>query len=431
MVICIIKMYYYNADDFSKLVRNGKICLYSERIFERLTNWQYDEEGNNIKPFRDEYSIKFLKDTYDLEFINEEDWYAIHSPTEGKFCLSGLSKTMKYGLTLLDNSKYGISTDFKVCEKRIWKTLDTMPIDILIAVNISEYDRTTDFILGVDYIIENYPFNGKTIELNVMSRPILKEDGYEVEGKFYRKDGKYYTESIELEYLDGYYDWREHLEEFVEIAEIYVMKEYPIINKTVMYNLVDFLEKINIDVNIFLDFNDYANNISLYKSMLKDNEITQKEYESYIIKEQVNNNKEYKQYLWLLNDLKIISHLYVLPEARISRKLLMLIVDKYTEGFYVIWDTLTVKYPEFDEILFGVSELYTEQCERYVIVVDVEEKFISAHDMKKTNCGFKITKNCIEIFDHNDAIKLFVSIVQEVIASGNLKKGYGRDDIIK
>ena len=50
----------------------------------------------------------------------------------------------------------------------------------------------------------------------------------------------------------------------------------------------------------------------------------------------------------------------------------MMIVDKFPDGSYKIWGKLTVKYPEFEEILYNViTDLYTEECERYIIVVDV------------------------------------------------------------
>lgn len=109
-----------------------------------------------------------------------------------------------------------------------------------------------------------------------------------------------------------------------------------------------------------------------------------------------------------------------MPNTRLSRKLPMMIIDKYPDGSYKIWGSLTVKYPEFDEILIDIiGYYYSEECERYITIVDMEELFQRAGDIAYTNCGFKITKNCIEIFDHNDAMKMFAEMAQEAMDSDN------------
>ena len=66
-----------------------------------------------------------------------------------------------------------------------------------------------------------------------------------------------------------------------------------------------------------------------------------------------------------------------------------------------------------------IKNFYTDECERYITVVDVEEVFKRAEDIKYINCGFKITENCIEVFDRNDALKQFVNIAQEALSSEN------------
>ena len=419
----MIKLFYYNADDFLKLLSSRKILSYSEQEFERLTNWQYNKEGNTLKPFRDEYSIKFLKNTYEIEFLSEDDWYSIQSPEDDRFCLSGLSRTMKYALTVLYNSQHGVCTEFKNCEECIWKVLDTMPFEILVAIDASKLDRGVNLSLGVDYVIENYPFRDKTIQLNVTSRFILGDDGYKKENRLYYKEGKYYIDAFSLDYTVCYYFWKEHIEEIIRQCEFCIKDEYPIIEKTMVCNLSGFLEKAGIASEDFMRFNNYFDDVWMFKKLLEEKEITKEEYDAMVSKVQEKEQEnDYKKYLWMANDLSIVSHLYTLPDRTTSRKLPMLIVDKYSNGSYKIWGTLTVKYPKFDEILEDiVSTYYTEECERYVTVVDVEEIFTCAKDIKSTNCGFKVTKDCIEIFDHNDAIKMFASIAQEALNSDNVE----------
>lgn len=423
----MIRIWFYNTDEFARLRSEYKIFTYCEGEYERLTNWQYDKECNPIKPFRDEYSIELLKETYDVEFISDDDWYSIKSPKEERFCLSGLSTTMKYALYLIHNSKKGKCTELVNCEKRIWKVLDSMPIDILVAVDITNINEDLDLELGVDYVIENYSLNDKEIKLNVTeNRGYLIDSNYKKVGDtpIYLKDEKYYIDSISFKFHEIFYFWKEHIEDIIKWANNYTEKEYPIINKTITCSLLEFIDKINLDYNVdynvdsFLYWNEYARQLLCYNNMLNDNEISKEEYDKALKILQKENEKEYKQYLWYINDFKIISHLYVLPKERISRKLPVLIVDKYFDGSYKIWGGLTVKYPRFNEILEClIYDYYTEKCERYVIIVDVEELFTSACDIKYTNCGFKITKKCLEIFDPNDAIKLFADIAHEALSS--------------
>lgn len=49
-------MFYYNHDDFVAKSVDREIIMYDEKDFERLVNWQYDEEGDTIKPFREDYN---------------------------------------------------------------------------------------------------------------------------------------------------------------------------------------------------------------------------------------------------------------------------------------------------------------------------------------------------------------------------------------
>lgn len=417
----MIKLMFYEADEYKKLWLDNKIHVYSEDDFDLLLRGIYDEESNSrVKPFRDECSIRFLKDTYDLEFVSEDDWYSIWCREKGRICISTLSRTMKYALTLIYYARLGICVKFKKCEERIWKVLDTMPFDIVLPISSSEFSGDTGLILGVEYIIENYLLNGKRVQLNVVTKGLYGKEGYEKEDIFYKKDGRYYVEDITLEYLDYHYFWKDHISDIIEKSKLHIKEEHPIISKTMVCNLKEFVQKINVDVDYFMSFNDYAEGIRVFEDMRKNNEITEEEYNDFIENVKERNKEQYKKYLWMVNDLKIVCHLYTMPNTRLSRKLPMMIIDKYPDGSYKIWGMITFKYPEFDEILGDIIEnYYSEECERYIIIVDVEELFQDADDIKYANCGFKITKNCIEIFDQNDSIKLFADMAQEALDSGN------------
>lgn len=423
----MIKMFYYNKDEFIKELIEHKICEYSERSFDRLMNWQYDKEGNSIQPFRDEDSKKFLKDTWNLEFIDEHDWYSIHSPEEGRFSLAGLSKGMKYGLTLLDYSKRGLILSFQHCSEKLWKVLNEMPFDILVAVDTSKLESWSDVMIGVDYIIENFPFEEKKLKVHVPSRYGRFQDYEELKDKkgmkIYYKDETYYVRTGDIENVFCRYFWKKHIKEIVDKVNCYIVEEYPILNKILETNLFDFWELIGEEKDELLSGNSYFWDISWANTMLNDGSISREEYETWIEQSKLKfkeEYEEYKKYSELIKELKIISHLYVLPKKIYQRKLPVMVVDKYANGVYKIWGTLTIKNPNFADLLYeAVFEYYTEDCERYITIVDVEELFSCAGDIEYTNCGFKISKNCIEIFDRNDAMKLFRDIAQEALDSGN------------
>ena len=72
---------------------------------------------SELQPFSDELSLRFMKETYDVKFVDNmhfreqgrDDTYAIHN----------LSKAMKETLMLLRNSRLGIYTEVKHTSDRI------------------------------------------------------------------------------------------------------------------------------------------------------------------------------------------------------------------------------------------------------------------------------------------------------------------------
>lgn len=415
-------MFYYNPDEFTNRLLDREFIMYSEKDFERLVNWQYDEEGDTIKPFREDYNKKFLKDTWNIEFVSDDDWYSIYSPEEGRFSLSGLSKEMKYALTLLHFSSKGRMLSFKSCSERIWKALSDMPFDILVAVDTSKIESWKSICLGVDYIIENLPFDDEFLQVNVLNSLIRDKDKITDKNglSLYVEDDKYFACVFNIKRHFAEYDWKKHLNDIIKHANSCVREEYPIIDKTLVCDVVEYAKVLDIDEDYFLDLNDYTYYLNQFERLLKDGDITQEVYDTEMSKYKIAYRDDYKQYLWVKDKLKIYSHLYTIPDRRVHRKLPMLIIDKYPNDSYKIWGKLTVKYPEFYEIVYDViKEFYTEDCERYITVVDVEEAFSCASNISDVDCGFKITENRIDIFDRNDALKQFIDIAQEAISSNN------------
>lgn len=416
-------MFYYTDDEYIHHVSNYDILDYSERTFDTLLNWQYDEDGNSVKPFRDEYSIRFLKDTWNMEFVSEDDWYSIQSPEEGRFSLSGLSRAMKYALTLLHYSRKGSILSFRICSEKIWKVLDTMPFDILVAMNISKIKNFHYTLLGIDYVIENFPFHNRVLQVQI-GYMYTKNNGYEEVEKhkgvaLYQKDGKYFINAI---YVDDYFcqfRWQKYIKEIVSHAEFCIRTEKTLMEKKLVNGYVDFMHLLGIEEDdAFRGYNDYYYYLSFFTDLLKNKEITQSEYDVLLLEEQKKNDKSFQEYLWLINDLQIISYLYIVPYIEYFNSFPMLIVDKYPNGSYKIWSEGLHKVRNFEDVLQEmVFDKYTENCIRYITVVNMGVVFQSVEDIKYTACGFKITKNCIEIFDKNEALKTFHHIATEALNS--------------
>lgn len=417
----MVRMFYYTHNEYMYHLLTHSILDYTERRFDTLLNWQQDEDGNSIKPFRDEYSIRFLKDTWNMEFVSEDDWYSIQSPEEGRFSLSGLSRQMKYALTLLHYSRKGRVLKFRSCSEKLWKVLDTMPFDILIAMNISEIFDFHCTLLGIDYVVENFPFHNKVLQVHVPNMHINHKEYEEVENHkgliLYQKNGKYFINAICIDDYFCQFRWQKYIDKIVSQVNYYKRIEKPLIEKKLVNGYVDFLQLIGVNKEDALwGHNNYYYYLSIFTEMLKNKEITQAEYDALLSEEQKKNDKSFQEYLWLINDLQIISYLYIVPYINDCDSLPMLIVDKYSDGSYKIWNTRICDYRDFEGVLQNVVfDKYTEKCVRYITVVN--KSFQSVEDIQYTACGFKITKNCIEIFDKNEALETFYHIATEALQS--------------
>lgn len=107
-----------------------------------------------------------------------------------------------------------------------------------------------------------------------------------------------------------------------------------------------------------------------------------------------------------------------MPQRACFRKLPLLILDKNYDGSYYVHGDLTVKYPEFGEILPDVVNMRSADRESLVLVVDVEELLDSRRDVEHTMCGFLVRENSVELFDAYEAIGMFGAGVREAFASG-------------
>lgn len=107
-----------------------------------------------------------------------------------------------------------------------------------------------------------------------------------------------------------------------------------------------------------------------------------------------------------------------LPKEVLFRKVPCLIVDKHTDGTYVIGEALSVKYPSFGEILSGVIPEYSPNKERCVLVVECNERLEKQEDIDNAIYGIRILQDQIELFEKDKAVQVFGMSLKEACASG-------------
>lgn len=160
----------------------------------------------------------------------------------------------------------------------------------------------------------------------------------------------------------------------------------------------------------------YLSDLDMYEFALENATITKDVFDE-IVKE-LKEKVCYQQYLFYLKDFKVIHHLINKPKPVAFRKLPVLMVDLYDNGAYAVRGGLTVKYPEFSYIVLTMLEQRDEHRTTLGLFVNTEELLKNVEDMENTLYGFKITYNSLEIFDREEAIKIFGAILKEAYESG-------------
>lgn len=151
----MIRVKFYN---FKKCTDLGKkrIRIYDKEDFFRIVRGGIGD-GEEKKPFRDEDSLRFIREIDHAEFVDGDDWYSIETPF-GRTNVTALCGGTRYALTLLDNSRRGIYTDisrFGEYGGDIWGRLADVSIDILVAYDTAKINYHFPMLaIKADYMIE-------------------------------------------------------------------------------------------------------------------------------------------------------------------------------------------------------------------------------------------------------------------------------------
>lgn len=403
------------------------IFSYDETTFNYLADDKYFFSGadESIPPFRDEVSLNFLK-KWGIRFI-EGDWYSVYVD-DGRSTIFGIRKDIKYGLALIDYSRRGFYLSYYSAGDDVWDVLNKLPFDILVAIKMSDISNCYS-LKECDFLIENYPYNNQHIEVSVIQGCKLLDKSLYTEvsgqkafsttyGLHIGKDDKYYTDVINLGYAFQYY-WKNDIEEIIKYLEEHPNQKRYIVENTQIVNIFQYNKMLKPRTDILVSCK-YVKVLNYLKRFYKkEKSITKQQYEE--SRKAIEFSDYYKTYVWLRDKLKIINHLVTKPEDVTSRKLPMMIVDKNTDGTYFIFGKLTVKFPEFEEVLEEVIDFCSADYERFILVIDVEELMESVSDIDKAVYGFRVKENEVEVFDADMAKEQFGVVLKEAFYSGKCK----------
>lgn len=307
-------------------------------------------------PFRDEASKKFLHKTYNIQYVDDNDRYAI-TEADRIYAIQDLSSYMKEGLALIKNSQKGYYTHITQTEDRVTSAVTHWDDDLLVAFCVDS-DSFDDVLFWYrEFDIVNFSFNGKETTLHISGRDYRGEK-IVYENEYY----KIYQIGTEL-YADGYfffrqfqYDWRRDLLDL----EWHIDCTYK-------------------NPNIFGEFN-----------------------------------------LWYeagaFADKKVFSHIKFMKNTKFfSRRLAVMQMEYLDDDTVRMSKVNTVKYPSIREIL-DAMELQADVKKTFFLVVDVDETIRSSEDVVQ-NCVFGgwAYQDHYELFDVDGTLLLFRALISEFL----------------
>ncbi len=374
-------------------------------------------EKNPQAPFRDPESLRLLKESYDISFASDSDWYSVIC--EGsRMNIWCLNRGIKFALVALHCSRQGIYTWFEPAGDAVWKILADMPFDILVAMRTSNMGLRRPAINGAMYQIVNYPYGGRKIEVTVLHDLLCGKDGYTGVPESHKngtgyglcmgRDGKYYSDPLGVMYAFQYY-WKNDIGGIIKYLDELGRDRGKPIGAVGTYDIFELGRILGQDENCIMNL----------EYLYCKNHCGQGGKDGCQCPEPCQENNPYEEYLYFRDKFKVISHLDRIPGKIYCRKLPMLIVDRNADGTYSIQGDLTVKNPKFHELFYDVISGRSPDRERTVLVVDVDELLDSAEDIKRAVCGFRVLSDSVEVFGREEAMEVFVGALKEAYYSGS------------
>lgn len=362
-----VKFYYSKQGDFDR--RKERITDYNKEDFYHLVQGSVGEE-NKEPPFRDEDSLKFIKEIDHAEFVGGDDWYSIVTPF-GRTDVTALCGGTRFALVILHNSKRGIYTSIgyhPAYGEDIWSRLAEVSTDILVAFDMTKLDQHSPYLpIETDYMIENYPHGEKEITAYI---------GYDTHQGGYWKDGVYYDDYY---FSELHYEWYRDIKGLIAAAERLIEKNgrsYPYC--PLISPLKDFVEILNSDeAELFTD-----------------------EEKNFMIK----------------------NYLRYVPQEPIVKYPINLVVTQSPDGKCILEQICSVKFPTYSESLDNSVVELLRKCENliYVLVLNADTFYEGAYILSHAMWGFRGYGYTLELYDGTRVLEEFLKEIKEPYETGNL-----------
>lgn len=342
-------------------------------------------------PFRDEESVRLLKETWDIEFIDNRDWYSVRCDGV-RMNVRALNNDLKFALVTIFLSRKGRYTTLGYADERVWRVLADLDMDILVAMKVQEMGIYSPEIEGINYKIINFPYKGQTIEVDVLNERVSpgKKGLYEWADESrdcgmskylcVGKDGRFYMDIFYVGYAFQYY-WKNDIEGIIKYIDRVKKDKTYLVDVRRTFDIFEMMEFLG----------EYLNCFEGDCEPLESSE----------------------EYVYFKEKFKIITHMRTLPKSAVFRKLPQLIVERNHDGSYFIHGGLTVKFPAFHEMLEDAIDRRSPDKESFILIVDEEELLNRASDIERTICGFRVQADSVDVYEAEDAIQLFGEALRE------------------
>lgn len=426
----MIKVKLYSDNDFLTEVlgyalgKEKPAYAYNDELFNTIMeNW------DDSIPFSDNDSIDLLQNAFGV-VKSRDDRYSIEWEDGSISCITTAPTIMKYALVLIYQSKLGLYTSYNPINiPNVASYLNNLPYDILIAVKSSDIGCNIGLSLGQDnFIVENYLPTNDEVTVHFSHR----NNGMDIEvgdntgrtrGLFLGKHGRYYISDNDF-CRNMQFFWREHLEEICA----YITKHYTRRNKFFdvrrEYNSFEFFKTFNMG-EFFIGLT-YVVELDELNISLNDGIMTKEEYDCFVKK--LENSQSYAEYKFYQDEFKVINNLLYEPKELHERKPVVMCITERLDGTYYIEGGLTVKYPNFLELIesaLGYRKTDSGSDDSFqrkvMLIVDVNELLDSVEDLSKAVLGFELTMTSLEIFDKEDGLLNFRDILFIALESGKVE----------
>ena len=360
----MIRVKLLSEPDYRTLLwTQGAFRAYEERQFYDLLR----EKGD----FTDAESLALLRHLHGEEAVAGK-WYR-RTTAAGTPCIPAISPEAMYGLVVLENSRKGCYTpieeaftDFEVEQRMegrmedhhnplIWQVFAQLDLDILLTFRKKEFSFAWEIPIEEEFILENYPLNGVPTEVRVVHdyfpEPELRDGEWCVQNFFY----------------DLKYQWDEDADELLKTLEQELADRTPLLKGLFPLHTFEAMCQSEESFNRIRDEQEAP-----------------------------------PQFSW-----RVLNHMDRLPPQGESRRLLYLIIETYDDGQYCLREEISVKYPNYMEMLSEAIEAARPDCETFVMPVDVNECMGSAEDICKAVCAFRLHEGVIETFDKTEGLRVF------------------------